>query len=91
MYQVQTLILVWHLYPSVEQNKTLWPLIEKWEGTGSLDDLDALQSAVVGVWRAHNPDIDLSERGSISGDDEDKDDEDDEVDKGNTSPRVEQG
>ncbi len=33
----------------------LWPLIEKEEETGHGTDMDALQSAIEGVWKAHRP------------------------------------
>ena len=66
--------------PSAEESKMLWPLIEKWESTGRRDDLDSLQAVMEGVWRAHNPGIELSERGEDSSDGDDGDDDGDNED-----------
>ena len=45
--------------PCAEECDMLWPLIEKWDDSGSRDDLDALKAAAVEVWRAHNPGVKL--------------------------------
>ena len=73
--------------PSVEESKMLWPLIEKWEDRGSRDDLDALKSAMVEVWRAHNPGVKLRKRDSLLGnpdgsDDGENDDDESDDDEG---------
>ena len=47
--------------PNEEESKMLWTLIEKWEETGDISDLDALKSAMRRIWRAHRPDIELRE------------------------------
>lgn len=73
--------------PCAEECDMLWPLIEKWDNSGSRDDLDALKAAVVEVWRAHNPGVKLrkwhghkldyykSHNDEDDGDDEDVDDD----------------
>lgn len=45
--------------PCAKECDMLWPLIEKWDDSGSRDDLDALKAAAVEVWRAHNPGVKL--------------------------------
>ena len=40
---------------SVEDCETLWPLIEKWEGSGSAHDLQALKSTIERMWKAAHP------------------------------------
>ena len=79
----------YYLCPCAKECDLLWPLIEKWDESGSRDDLDALKAAVVEVWRAHNPgvklrkwhghkrDYDKSYYDKSDGDGEDVDDESD--------------
>lgn len=45
--------------PCAKECDILWPLIEKWDDSGSRDDKDALKAAAVEVWRAYNPGVKL--------------------------------
>ena len=47
------------IVPSAEESEMLWPLLEKWKDTGRRDDRDAIDEAFEGVWRAHNPGVEL--------------------------------
>ena len=48
-------------FPNDEESDILWPLIEKYHKSRQRHDKDALTSAIKWVWRAHHPDIHLSE------------------------------
>lgn len=48
--------------PCAKECDMLWPLIEKWDDSGSRDDLDALKAAAVEIWRAHNPGVKLRKK-----------------------------
>lgn len=54
------------VYPDDEESKMLWPLIEKFEATGERYDLDALESAMERVWKAHRPGERLSDESDSS-------------------------
>ena len=47
------------IVPSAEESEMLWPLFEKWQDTGRGDDLDTFNSALEGVWKAHDPGFEL--------------------------------
>lgn len=60
--QLEGSFAYYETYPSAEESELLWPLIEEWESTGHRNDLDALQSAMRRVWRAHDPDVKSKEQ-----------------------------
>lgn len=71
--------------PCAKECDMLWPLIEKWDDSGSRDDLDALKAAAVEVWRAHNPGVKLRKyhghwRDYYKSHDDEDDGDDEEVD-----------
>lgn len=96
LYRIPKNYKVYNPCPCAKECDILWPLIEKWDDSGSRDDLDALKAAVVEVWRAHNPGVKLRkwhghERdyykiyddegdGDDESDDDDESDSDDEFD-----------
>ena len=41
---------------SEDELERLWPLVEKWEQNGHRNDFEALQSAMLEIVKAHNPD-----------------------------------
>lgn len=46
---------------SAEDCETLWPLIEKWESSGSAHDLQLLRSTMERMWTDANPETDFTE------------------------------
>ena len=48
-------------YPDEEESEMLWSLIEEWEKSGDDSDWAAVRSAMRRFYKAHRPDIELSE------------------------------
>lgn len=81
--------------PCANQCEILWPLIEKWDDSGTRDDLDALKAAAVEVWRAHYPGVKLRKWHGHKSDyyksHDDEGDGDDESDSDNESDGDDEG